>query len=73
MIPHGKVTKTQLNIKNKDQKVTPFPDHKAAINRAWQTQYINNTNDPQKKDRLKTVSKNILLQGLNQFWRQPHP
>ena len=24
-------------------------------------------NDPQKKDRLGTVSKNILLKGLNQF------
>ena len=26
-----------------------------------------NTNDPQKKYRLGTVSKNILLEGLNQF------
>ena len=26
-----------------------------------------NTNDPQKKYRLRTVSKNILLEGLNQF------
>ena len=32
-----------------------------------QTQNINNTNDPQKKYRLGTVSKNILLEGLNQF------
>ena len=24
-------------------------------------------NDPQKKDRLRTVSKNILLEGLNRF------
>ena len=30
-----------------------------------QTQDINNTNDPQKKYRLGTVSKNILLEGLN--------
>ena len=27
----------------------------------------NNTNDPQKKYRLGTVSKNIWLEGLNQF------
>ena len=27
----------------------------------------NNTNDPQKKYRLGTVSKNILLEGFNQF------
>ena len=32
-----------------------------------QTQDINNTNDPQKKYRLGTVSKNILLEGLNWF------
>ena len=34
-IPHGKVTKTQLNIINKSQEVSPFPagDHKAAMNR----------------------------------------
>ena len=34
---------------------------------AWQTQYINTTNDPQNKYRLRTVSKNILLeqQGLS--------
>ena len=30
-------------------------------------QDANNTNDPQKKYRLGTVSKNILLEGLNQF------
>ena len=35
--------------------------------KAWQTQDINNTNDPQTKYRLGTVSKNILLEGLNQF------
>ena len=35
--------------------------------KAWQTQDINNTNGPQKKYRLGTVSKNILLDGLNQF------
>ena len=35
--------------------------------KACQTQDINNTNDPQKKYRLGRVSKNILLEGLNQF------
>ena len=43
------------------QKVSPFPsgNHKAAITRrkAGQTQYRNNTNDPQKKYRLGAVSK----------------
>ena len=31
-IPHGKATKTQLNITNESQVVSPFPagDHKAA-------------------------------------------
>ena len=34
---------------------------------AWQTQDINNTIVQQKKYLLETVSKNILLEGLNQF------
>ena len=33
---------------------------------------INNTNDPQKKYRLETVSKNILLEGLK-FDFEPLP
>ena len=33
--------------------------------KAWETQDTNNTNYPQKKFRLRTVSKNILLEGLN--------
>ena len=33
-----------------------------------QTQDINNTNDPQKKYSLGMVSKNILLEGFNQFY-----
>ena len=36
--------------------------------KAWQTQNINNTNDPQKKYRLGTASKNILLEDLNRFY-----
>ena len=70
-IPHGEVTKTQLNITNESQEVSPFPvcDQKAAMNKrnAWPTQDINNTNDPQKKYRLEMVSQYILLEGLNRF------
>ena len=65
------MTKTQLNIPTESQEVTPFRagDHKAAMNRRESiTKHdINNTNDPQKKYRLGTVSKNILLEGLNRF------
>ena len=71
MIPHGKVTKTQINIIKESQEVSPFPagDYKAAMNRhkSMTTQDINSTNDPQKKYPLGTVSKNILLEGLNRF------
>ena len=35
--------------------------------KAWQTQDINDTSDPQKKYRLGPVSKNILQEGLNRF------
>ena len=67
----GKYRKTQFNITIESQELSPFPtgDHKAAMNRrkSMKTQDINNTNDPQKKYRLGKVSKNILLEGLNQF------
>ena len=35
MIPHGKVTKTQLNFTDESQEVSPFPagGYKAAMNR----------------------------------------
>ena len=53
-------------IKHHKQKVSPFPagDHKAAKNRRGSMtntrhKKLNNTNDPQKKYRLGTVSKNI--------------
>ena len=65
------MTKTQLNFTNKSQEgslsqqVTTRLQWKDA--KAWQTQDINNTNDPQKKYRLGTVIKNILLEGLNRF------
>ena len=70
-IPHGKVTKTQLNITKESQG--SGLSHQVTTGRqltdakAWETQDINNTNDPQKKFYLGTVSKNILLEGLNWF------
>ena len=44
-------------------------EHKAAMNRrkSMGNTIHKNTNDPQKKFRLGTVSKNILLAGLNWF------
>ena len=68
--PHGEVTKTQtsqMRAKRSalSEQVTTRQQWTDA--EAWQTQYINNTNDPQKKYRLGTVSKNILLEGLNPF------
>ena len=48
--------KTQLNITNKSQEL--------AMNRR---EIMINTNDPQIKYRLGTVSKTILLEGLKQF------
>ena len=57
----AKGNKITINITNKSQLVSPFPsdDHKAAMNRreSMTNRDINNTNDPQKKYRLATVSK----------------
>ena len=69
---NGKVTSSQLVITNESQEVSPFPagDHKASINRRarkYNKTRQNNINYPQKKHRLGTVSKNILLEGLNRF------
>ena len=78
-VPHltqdnnGKVTNYQLDTTNVSQEVSPFPagDHKSHINRRDKdianTRQNKNINDPQKKYRLGTVSKNILLEGLNRF------
>ena len=78
-VPHltkdtnGKVTNSILDTTNESQEVSPFPagDHKAQINRRTQSHNKHksekNINDPQKKYRLGTVSKNILLKGLNRF------
>ena len=40
--------------------------------KAWQTQDITNTNDPLKKDLFGTVSKDALLEGLNQYHGLPN-
>ena len=62
-----------MDTTNESQEVSPFPagDHKAHINRRSQRQSKHKTEknikDPQNKYRLGTVSKNILLEGLNQF------
>ena len=73
-VPHltqdtnGKVTNSQLDTTNESQEVSPFPagDHKAQINRHVQKHNKHKTekNDPQKKYRLGSVSKNILLEGF---------
>ena len=59
--------KSTINITTKSQEVSPFPegDHKAAMNRreSMRNTRHKNTYDPQKKYRLGTISKNILLEG----------
>ena len=63
--------KNTINITNKSQEVSPFPadDRMAAMNRRKSMRNIRhkNTNDPQEKYRLGTVSKSILLEGLILF------
>ena len=68
-VPHltqdtnGKVTNSQLDTTNESQEVSPFPagDHKTHINRRAQRHSKHKTEqnimDPQKKYRLRTVSK----------------
>ena len=65
--------KQQNHDKHHKQEPSPSGDHKAAMNRreSMKTQDINNTNDLQKKYRLRTVSKNILLEGINWFHGAP--
>ena len=76
-VTKGKVTTSQLDILNESQESNPFPagDHKASINRRTRkrkkTRQKYHINAPQKNHRLGTVSKNILLEGLNQFHRAP--
>ena len=73
---NGKVTTSQIDIANESKEVSPFPagEHKASIHRDARKHYKqdkNNINDPQKKHRLGTVSKNNLLEGLNRFHGAP--
>ena len=62
---HNKTLQIRAKRSVLSQKVTTRQQWTDA--KAWQTQDINNTNDPQKKYRLGTVGKNILLEGLNRF------
>ena len=78
-VPHltqdtnGTVTNSQLDTTSESQEVNPFPagDHKAQINRRALRHNKYKTkkpmNNPQKKYRLGTVSKNILLEALNRL------
>ena len=71
-VTNGKVTTSQLDITNESQVVSPFPagDHKhqqTDVHKWITKQDRNDVNDPQKKHRLGTVSKNILLEGFNRF------
>ena len=63
---HNSTSQTRAKRSALSQQVTTRQQWTDA--KAWQTLDINNTNDPQKKYRLRTVSKNILLEGLNQFY-----
>ena len=73
----GKVLIAYLDITNENQEVSPFPagDHKALLNRRARKHNINQDrniiNNPQKKHRLGTVSKYILLECLNRFHNAP--
>ena len=68
-----------INITNKSQEVSPSPEQMTTKQhrtdaKAWQTQDISNTNDPQKKYRLGTVSKKNSTGGLKPVSQpQPHP
>ena len=59
----------KITIKHHKQmrRAQPFSSQRWTDTKVWQTQDINNTNDQQKKYRLGTVCKNILLEGLNRF------
>ena len=72
---NGKVTTSQLDLTNDGQEVKRSALSQQVTTRHQQTdvhesitkQDRNNINDPQKKRRHGTVSKNILLEGLNRF------
>ena len=69
---NGKVTTSQLDVTNEGQEVSLSQQvttrhQQTDVHENITKQDRNNTNDPQKKDRLGTVGKNILLEGLIQF------
>ena len=69
-IPHGKVTKTQLNITNKDQEVSPFTagDPKAAMK--WRESMTNTRQTKQMIHKRSTAlerSVKLFMEGLNQI------
>ena len=73
-LPHGKVTKTQLNSTNKSQEVSPFTagDHKAAMNRRKSmrnttTKKQQHTNDPQKRTALERSVKIFYRMAVTGF------
>ena len=61
----------KITIRHHKQELSPFlaGDHKAAMNicDSMTNTRQNNTNYSQKKHSLGTVSKNILLEGKNQY------
>ena len=73
---NGKVTTSQVDITTDanrsvlSQQVTTRHQH-TDVHESIKKQDKNNINDPQKKHRLRTVSKNILLEGLNRFNNAP--
>ena len=65
---NGKMTTSQLDITNESQAVSPFQQvttrhQQTDVLKSITKQDRNNINDPQKKHRHETVSKNILLEG----------
>ena len=68
---NGKLTTSQLDVTYESQEVSLFPAgvHKASMNRRTRKPNKKKTekhiNDPQKKHRIGTVSKNILLEGFD--------
>ena len=65
------MTRSQLYSTNESKEVSPFSggDHNAQIDRRAKrhNKHKSEKKDPQKKYCLGTVSKMILLEGLNQF------
>ena len=73
---NGKETTSQLDITNDSQEVNPSQQvttrpQQTDVHESITKQDRNNINGPQKKHHLGTVSKNILLEGLNWFNSAP--